>query len=229
LPYGPPLPVIRIAFQPSKIKERVTDLRIIEDLYQQIQPALSILDLSNEGIRYYASSVLKSDMSDIARRRDEDRHLHVLAFIAHQYYRLQDNLVEVLLASLRSYQTRAQKAHKDQRYARRSEHNQVIKKLLHYIDDNVLSLLTIIHNITQDMSLTDAKKIAQIKAILPQADETEFINLRDQLGAELKEDDYYQILETRSLRLQNRVSPILRDSTSQGREMNHQLFKLGNK
>jgi hypothetical protein len=93
----------------------------------------------------------------------------------------------------------------------------------------VLSLLTIIHNITQDMSLTDAKKIAQIKAILPQADETEFINLRDQLGAELKEDDYYQILETRSLRLQNRVSPILRDSTSQGREMNHQLFKLGNK
>jgi len=42
-----------------------------------------------------------------------------LAFIAHQYYRLQDNLVDVLLNSIKSYQNGAQREHKEQRYAQR--------------------------------------------------------------------------------------------------------------
>ncbi len=74
--------------RPAKIKERVADLLLIEGLYQQFQSTLQILDLNHDGIRYYANSVLKSEIFQVARRHDEDRYLHVLAFIAHQYFRL---------------------------------------------------------------------------------------------------------------------------------------------
>jgi hypothetical protein len=41
------------------------------------------------------------------RRDDPDRYLQVVAFVAHRFYRLQDNFVDVLLASLRSFQNGA--------------------------------------------------------------------------------------------------------------------------
>jgi hypothetical protein len=50
------------------------------------------------GIRYYAESVLRSEIFQPTRRDDPDPYLHVIAFIAHQFYRLQDNLVDVSLA-----------------------------------------------------------------------------------------------------------------------------------
>lgn len=105
--------------RPAKIKERVVDLVLIGELYGQFQSTLRALDLNRDGIRYYANSVLKSEIFQITRRRDEDRYLHLLAFIAHQYYRLQDNLVDVLLNSIKSYQNGAQREHKEQRYAQR--------------------------------------------------------------------------------------------------------------
>jgi len=37
--------------------------------------------------------VIKSDIFQLNQRREEDRYVHVIAFITHQYYRLQDNLV----------------------------------------------------------------------------------------------------------------------------------------
>ena len=149
--------------RPSKIKERVADLLLIEGLYQQFQPTLQALDLNHDGIRYYANSVLKSEIFQMTRRHDEDRYLHVLAFIAHQYYRLQDNLVDVLLTSVRSYQNTAQREHKEQRYAQRTARNQLVKKLLSYIDNNLLGLVSAIKIIIQDDALGDTEKVERIK------------------------------------------------------------------
>ena len=84
---------------------------------------LDALALNHEGIAYHANSVIKSEVFQLARRDDEDRYLHLIAFIAHQYYRLQDNLVDVLITSLQSYQNSALREHKDQCYARREQRN----------------------------------------------------------------------------------------------------------
>jgi hypothetical protein len=62
--------------------------------YQRLGPMLDALALNHEGIAYYANSVIKSEIFQLARRDQEDRYLHLVAFIAHQYYRLQDNLVD---------------------------------------------------------------------------------------------------------------------------------------
>jgi hypothetical protein len=46
---------------------------------------LDALALNHEGIAYYANSVIKSEIFQLARRDQEDRYLHLVAFIAHQY------------------------------------------------------------------------------------------------------------------------------------------------
>src|SRR5207244_2260878 len=104
--------------KPSKVKERVADLSLVEGLYQSLKPVLDGLALNQEGIHYYAHSVIKAKIFQLTRRDDPDRYLHLIAFIVHQYYRLQDNLVDVLLTSLQSFQNSALREHKDQCYAR---------------------------------------------------------------------------------------------------------------
>lgn len=202
--------------KPAKIKERVADLELIQGLYRSLQPVLDALDLSHEGIRYYANSVIKSEIFQVARRTDEDRYLHVIAFIAHQYYRLQDNLVDVLLSSVQRYQNSAQREHKDLRYAGLAQRNQLIKTLMGYLDEHLVGLLRSIQSVAEDQRLSDAKKVGQIRTLLQSQDAQKLDGMRAELVTELSEDDYFSILESRSVRIQNRVSPIIKAMTFQG-------------
>jgi len=54
--------------KPGKIKERVTDLTVVRELHTRLSSVLTALDLPPDGIRYYAHSVLKSEIFQIARR-----------------------------------------------------------------------------------------------------------------------------------------------------------------
>jgi hypothetical protein len=96
--------------KPSKVKERVADLDLVRGLYHQLSPALQAIALKPGGIQYYAHSVIRSEIFQLTRRVDPERYLHLLAFIAHQYFRLRDNLVDVLLTSLRSFRNGALRA-----------------------------------------------------------------------------------------------------------------------
>jgi TnpA family transposase len=208
--------------KPSKVKERVGDSLLIEGLYQRLQPVLAVLALNPEGIRYYANSVIKVDIFQVARRDDENRYLHLIAFIAHQYYRLQDNLVDVLLTSLASYQNSAQREHKEQCYARRAQRNQSIKALVGYIDEDLLKVLAAIRTITDEPCLSAAEKVDRIRALLATQDanphhaKVDLTRLKRELETELSEDDYHRILEAKSIRIQNRISPIIKALTFQG-------------
>ncbi len=62
--------------KPTKIRESVADFHTICILYHEIAPVLEVLDLGLDGVRYYAGSVLKSEIFQIRRRSDADRHIH---------------------------------------------------------------------------------------------------------------------------------------------------------
>lgn len=78
--------------KPGKIKETVEDFEVLKTLHSSVLGVLEILALPPGAIYYYANSVIRSDTFNIARRAEEDRYLHLVAFIAHQYYRLQDGV-----------------------------------------------------------------------------------------------------------------------------------------
>lgn len=80
--------------RPSQIKENLADLQTIRTLYQPLHPIVRSLDLTPEGLRYYAYSVIKSEVFQVSRLADPDRYLHLLCFIAHQYFHLHDLLID---------------------------------------------------------------------------------------------------------------------------------------
>ena len=208
--------------KPSKVKERVADLDLVQGLYRQLGPALQALALKPGGIQCYGHSVIRSEIFQLTRRDEPDRYLHLLAFIAHQYYRLQDNLVDVLLASLRSFQNGAIRQHKEQCYACREQRNESLSALLGGLERGLVGTLTSIGSITEDRALSDAEKVTRIRALLAQRETRRLLEkdplaeLKASLVSELDDDDYYKILESKSVWIQNRVSPILNALTFQG-------------
>jgi Domain of unknown function (DUF4158) len=71
--------------RPAKIRDRLVDLGVLKELHAKVAPILSIMRLGPDGIRYFAGSVARMRTADLRRRSDGDIHVHLLAFIAHQY------------------------------------------------------------------------------------------------------------------------------------------------
>ena len=150
------------------------------------------------------------------------------------YYRLQDNLVDVLLASLRSFQNGAIREHKELCYARREQRNESLKVLLEGIKRGLVSTLTTIGSITEDRALSDVEKITRIRALLATRESRRLlekdpiVELKASLASELGEDDYYKILESKSVWIQNRVNPVLkRVSQNKCINISSKLIHLG--
>ena len=215
--------------KPSKVKERAGDLALVERLYQSVKPILDELSLNQDGIQYYAHSVIKSEIFQLTRRAEKDRYLHLLAFIAHQYYRLQDNLVDVLLSSLQSFQNGALREHKEQWYARRELRNASLKALVACLDLGLVETLARIAILTEDNALPDSEKVQRIRALLSTQEAKRLLEkdnlagLKEALVNELDDDEYYAILAAKSMRIQNRISPILKALTFLGEPSAHEL------
>ena len=71
----------------------------------ELDGILSVLDLGVAGIRYHAGSVMKARMFQLQQRSETDRYIHAAAFVVHQFFRSQDNLVDIWLSVMASFQT----------------------------------------------------------------------------------------------------------------------------
>ena len=201
--------------KPAKVQGRVFDLLLLQDLYNHLEPVLNVLDLDHEAMRYYAGSVIKSQIFQIERRADKDRHIYLIAFIAHQYYCLHDNLIDVFLNTVQSFQNSARREYKEIYFTKRQDHAQSISKLLDFMDTRAFQVLEDIESILCNGENAN-NRIHAIETILAnnKADiasaRMERALLQDELDAAVLQDQYYEILESRSLRLQKRLSGILK-------------------
>jgi len=204
------------SIKPSKIRENVDDLLILHSLYQELRPVLNALDLSSEGLRYLATSVLKGQTSQLLLKSDEDRWLYLVAFIAHQYCRLQDALVDTFLLSTRNALNKAQRLHKEECYDQRPAQNQRLHRFVKNLNEHLLFPIKRIEAIINNELFSDAKKVMQIKALLaekeaPRSDvEQEIGRFKEESEEIFRENDYYSLLASRSVQLQNRVSLIVK-------------------
>ena len=210
--------------KPSKVKERVDDLFYMKELYGHLETILPLLKLGHEGIRYYANSVIKSDIFNLSRRSGEDRYIHLIAFIAHQYYRLQDNLADVLLMVMQSYQNSTTREHRDLCYENHKQREQSFKSLS-ILGGNALNIFTNINTTLKSQNMMDSEKLEQIGALLPQKVIDESEELKTSSEKIINDRSYFEILENRSIRLQNRLSPIVKSLDFQGEAGAKSLLK----
>jgi len=210
--------------KPSKIKENLADLQTIRDLYQPLRTIVRALDLTPDGLRYYAHSVIKSEVFQVSRRANPDRHLHLLCFTAHQYFHLHDLLMDVLLRAVQSTRNTCQRVQQAQYYDERAERQQALRVLVENVEQTVCHALAPIEQIAFQVPLSDAEKVHRIQDILRQRQEErqtlqqQVAQVKEDLQHQREERGYYDILENQSVKLQNKVAEIIRQVRFQGTE-----------
>lgn len=203
----------------GEIRRRTNDLLDLKAMYDRLIDLLPALGLGRDGVRYYAGSVIKSKIFQLHQRSDPDRYLHVIAFIAHQLFRLQDNLVDTLLTTLQSHQNACLREHKDRCYAGRYQRDDQLAGLLDTIESSIILVLRQIKQVVHDSTLTDAEKIGRVRHMLPADNDNEpaaVAAMRKEFDAGRGDADFHDVLESRSLKLQNRLTPIIRSLVFQG-------------
>lgn len=152
--------------RPKKISATLDDWQIISKLYDELAPIIARLDLTPDGIRYYANSVVKSQVFQVSRRRDDDRYLHLVCFIAHQFYRLQDTLIDILLKVVGNALNKSKRTHKEQYYAARIEQRRAVHHFVNCVDSGAFSPLKAIETIAFSEELKDNEKVQRIQDVL---------------------------------------------------------------
>ena len=201
--------------KPSKIKANVMDLGTIGELYRPLHDIVRALDLTPEGLRYYAHSVIKAEVFQMSRRADPDRHLHLLCFIAHQYFHLHDLLMDTLLMASRSASNTCKQEDRNQYYDGRADRQEAARSLVEQVERTACNPLNRIESIAFQKRLPDAEKMRRIKDILRQrgeqrqALEQQISRFKEDLQQVSEERAYFEVLEQKSVKLQNRAADIV--------------------
>lgn len=210
--------------RPAKIKANLEDLRVLRPLYQEIAPVVEALDLTPQGVRYYANAVLKSRIFQVARRAEDDRHLHLVCFIAHQFLRLHDVLIDTLLLAVQSTLHACEREYKERCYTRREEPRHALQTLVDNVTTGLCNPLAAIETLAFSAQLTDTEKVCHIQAVLSQGEaqrhsvESHLLDVRQQSQESQADHAYYDVVEAKSLKLQNRVADIVKELAFQGDE-----------
>jgi TnpA family transposase len=216
------LKTISQSTRPTKIRATLDDWRTLRGLHDPFLPVLTALDLTPEGLRYYANAVLKTRIFQVARRGEDDRHLHLVCFIAHQFYRVQDTLIDVLLTVVHTALSAGKRHHKDQYYAARLEQRRAVQAFVECVDHGAISPLNAIEAIAFSGDLSDPEKVQRIQAVLTdrspqrQTAQAHLHALQTQAQREAGDADYYAVLVAQSRKLQNRVADLVKVLAFQG-------------
>lgn len=212
------------ALKPKQIKSNVEDIATLHKLYQELEEVIDALDLTHEGLRYYAQIVLRTDSANLNRRVEEGKYLHLIAFIAHQYFRGQDILVDTLIRVTQNTINSSSREQKDKLFEERKEQRKSIRNLTGNVEKGALDPLEKIESIAFLEYIPDREKVAQIKQIFLESklsrdkakDAVE--NLEEVNQRIINNADYQDALENRSQKLQNRASDIVKQLHFQGED-----------
>ncbi len=208
---------INQSLQPKAINASVRLFEQIATLANPLMPVIETLGLTPDCCEYYATWVKKAKLSQLKQLSDDRKlYLRLIAFLQHQYTIRQDNFVDIFLRSVQSSKNAAirqlQEADKLTRSQRRAAVRHLTKSRRSYRE-----LIDEITEVTKSAVLTDTGKVETITELLTEHAESE--NEKEKKKLELLEQslddmannkDYFDILERLSIKLQNRVSGIIK-------------------
>ena len=206
--------------KPLKIKANLDDLKALQQLYLEFHPVITKLNLSAASVRHYAYLVIKSQIPQISRRSVPIRYLYLIAFIAYQTFKLNDMLIDTLLQTVKNASNSAERQQKEAYFEEREKRN----TSLHTFKQNIFETLSTIRHIVDDNQLNDNQKIPLISETL----DYETVKFETLISLEKKTQhgqDYFEALEEQSLKLQRRVSDIVRQIQFDKNSSNPPLLK----
>lgn len=219
------------SLKPAAIKSNLNDWNLLQSIYEKISDVIGKLSLSCETLHYYANAVLKSELFQISRQKDETRYLHLLAFITSQTFRYQDIVVDSFLQTVQNVTNSATAELREKLFRERREKRSELRFFLQNVETEVFQPLISVEEIVASNNLTADEKISQIQFTLSKFSASRPA-VENQMSKMLAETDptsgtreFYNILEQKSLTLQKRTADIIRLLRVDKKSVNRDLFK----
>ena len=127
-------------------------------------------------------------------------------------YRMQDNLINIFLSVMTAFQTTIANEHKEKALERQQEKQNQLQFLIQNLETDVFSVMHKIRTIANDNVLADSEKVHRIKGMLNRKTSSNIENIHAEFLGVLEDEEsvLYELKESKSLHLQNRLSPVLK-------------------
>ncbi len=201
------------------IRANIKDLTELKGYYMQLSSVLKLADFAPQTIRFYAEAVIRYRVYQVNRRRPFDGYLHLLCFVAHQFYSLQDIMVDTLICVMRSVNTSVGRKDKERYYEQRKERakvtDQVIKMAKEGYEDNLFSKNKV-RQIIKNTTLTDQQKVKSIEDMFDSQEpnqahiEAQLSRLEDLSKKTFNTGSTYYFLKKEAASVQRKLNPIIR-------------------
>lgn len=202
--------------KPSTIKENIKHLKGLKNLYETIIPILSELDLSDEITQYYAGITDRMRAIQLSQKQHEPhKYLLLICFLKHQYFKMGDLLIDTYLQSVKTVFNSAQREYKEsiyQQHKNQGNNKKYLKKMLEIIQKPIDMLWEIDETITA-FWLTDDQKLKKVNELVNYAALKSLSQNIQDVSRHLQNESmmsFLDVLENKSLKLQNRVAEIIR-------------------
>lgn len=119
-------------------------------------------------------------------------------------------MVDLWLSVMASFKTAAARDYQETLVQERQNQQRQIEIVVNGLEVSVFGVMRDIRSVMSAANLSDAEKVAATLALLEQGQTEDFDRLKDDLASTAQDASWHAILEARSLKLQNRLSPLLR-------------------
>ena len=218
------------SLRPSQIKKNINEFKELELIFKKVEPVINKIGLSNQLIQYYAQFVIKSQVFQVNRSTPGRKYLLLISFIAYQYYKLNDMLIDKFIQASQSILNTSEREHRENFFNSRKKRS---KRILD-VSNNVSTQITDFNKAKEIIFSSDLdaeEKILKLKSIFTEefSDKTKKIQkqltkVASETNGIIKNSDYYKMLENKSIRLQNRASDVLKNICFDKESSNKELL-----
>ncbi len=202
--------------QPKRIQASMTNLALFRLLYMKNQSVFAELPLNDKATLYHATWLEKADAQQLSQFTNRYKtYLHLLAFIKHQFYQRQDSAIDLFIKSVTSAKHTANKSVAQHDQDKKAARDVAVKQLCQaHLSLSIFAKGVVA--ITQSSGITPNEKFQKIESLVEDyldsahADDSHVQSLDNAVTKDLKQASYYEALSAVSLRLQRRVSTVVK-------------------
>lgn len=125
--------------------------------FMVIFPAELVRSTPPRAIRYFAGSVLRSDIFQMQRRDRNDGYIHAAAFVAHQFYRCQDNMIDLWLSVMASFRSAAARDYQETLVQERKDQQGQTEIVFDGLETSVFGVLRDIRSVMSAANLSNGE------------------------------------------------------------------------
>jgi len=202
--------------KPFKIKENIESLKIFTTLFESLEKTINSINLSQETIEYYAVYTITADIAQLKIKNDNKKYLYLISFVIHQYYFLQDLLIDILLSTTKTSSNTAKREHTENYYKQKKDKEKQVFNIANSYETNIYPIFVQIEKIIYSNILNSEEKVQESKKLLESTKKSrnkikdDFDDIKKESSGNLKDKDLYEIFSSKSKKLQNRVSEIVK-------------------